>query len=147
MTINRTNKGTLCLVLVLVMFITVCPAISGSSEMVWDGTQWVTPKPPQPGTPQGDLQIIRDYIRGGEYKTAVKCVDRFIVQHTSSPACEEAMNLAGQASMQRGRYWEAYKWYERQLAAYPNGAFFARALDREFKIGEAKHLLYSPFVI
>ena len=137
MTINKINKGTLCLVFVLVVFITACPGVSDSSEMIWDGTKWVTPKPPEPGTPQGDLQIIRGCIKDGKYKTAIKSVDRFIVQHTSSPACEEAMNLGGQASMERGRYWESYKWYERQIAAYPNGAFFPRALDREYKIGEA----------
>lgn len=113
------------------------PCHGDSAEMVWDGAKWVTPKPPQPGTPQGDLQVIRDYIKAGENKTAIKSVDAFIIRHTASPACEEAMNFAGQASMARGRYWDAYKWYERQLAAYPNGTFFARALDREYKIGDA----------
>ena len=131
------NKMTLWVVLGAVIFFTLSSAIGDSGEMVWDGTQWVTPKPPQPGTPQGDLQIIRGCIADGQYKAATKAADRFLIQHTTSPVCEEAMNLAGQASIDRGRYWDAYKWYERQLAAYPNGAFFARALDREYKIGDA----------
>lgn len=133
MTINK----QLHLVLAAVMFFAAGFAVCDSGEMVWDGTRWVTPKAPESGTPQGDLQIIRGCITDGQYKAAIKAVDRFLVQHTSSSACEEAMNLAGEASMGRGRYWEAYKWYERQIAAYPNGGFFARALDREYKIGEA----------
>jgi len=137
MTTNKNAKGTLCFVLAGVVFFTMGSAVSDPSEMVWDGTKWVTPQASQSGTPQGDLLGIRNLIKGGEDKAAIKAVDSFLVSHTSSPACEEAMNLAGQASMHRGRYWEAYRWYERQIAAYPNGAFFTRALDREYKIGDA----------
>jgi outer membrane assembly lipoprotein YfiO len=53
------------------------------------------------------------------------------------PAREEAMNLAGQAYMDQGEYWAAYQRFEDQVAAYPNGAFFDRALDREYKIADA----------
>ncbi len=107
------------------------------AERVWDGKAWVEASPAAPGSPEADLEAIRDRIGNGKNKKAVKAVDAFLVNHGDSPACEEAMSLAGEAQMNRGRYWDAYKWYERQISTYPNGAFFERALDREYKIADA----------
>ncbi len=107
------------------------------ANMVWDGKSWVKAAPPAPGSAEGDLLNIRSLIEEGRYKKAVKAVDKFLILHSASPACEEAMNLAGQALIGRGRYWDAYHWYERQVANYPNGAFFERALDREYLIADA----------
>ncbi|MBN1553687.1 MAG: outer membrane protein assembly factor BamD [Phycisphaerae bacterium] len=111
--------------------------VRGQEQLVWNGTEWVSPKPAQPGTPEGDLVVLRQMVADGQNKRVVKNVEEFLVNHGESPACEEAMNLAGQALIHRGQYWEAYKWYERQISTYPNGAFFQRALDREFHIANA----------
>lgn len=109
----------------------------GGDAMVWNGKSWVPQKPPKRGTPQGDLNHIRELMGSGQYKKAVKEVDIFLVNYSGNPACEEAMNLAGQARMDQGEYWAAYQRFEDQIAAYPNGAFFDRALDREYKIADA----------
>lgn len=105
--------------------------------MVWNGKSWVPQKPPERGTPQGDLNHIRELTDNGQCKAAVKEADIFLVNYAGTPACEEAMNLAGQACMNEGEYWAAYQRFEDQIAAYPNGAFFDRALDREYKIADA----------
>ncbi|MBN1941974.1 MAG: outer membrane protein assembly factor BamD [Phycisphaerae bacterium] len=107
------------------------------AQLVWNGTEWVSPAPAEPGTPEGDLVILRQMVADGQNKRVVKMVEEFLVAHGESPACEEAMNLAGQSLINQGQYWNAYKWYERQISTYPNGAFFERALDREFLIADA----------
>ena len=113
------------------------PCAVADSQLVWNGTEWVSPKPAEPGTPEGDLVVLRQMVADGQNKRVVKMVEEFLVSHGDSPACEEAMNLAGQSLINRGRYWDAYKWYERQISTYPNGAFFERALDREYLIADA----------
>jgi outer membrane assembly lipoprotein YfiO len=107
------------------------------AQLVWNGKEWVSPTPAEPGTPEGDLAILRQMVDDGQNKRVVKAVEEFLVSHGESPACEEAMNLAGQSLINQGRYWDAYKWYERQISTYPNGAFFERALDREYLIADA----------
>ena len=132
-----TTSRILCLFLAAA-WIPVDPcARAEEGELFWDGKEWVAPKPADPGTPEGDLVMIRELVMHAENKDAVKAVERFLVEHGDSPACEEAMNLAGQALINRGRYWDAYKWFERQISSYPNGAFFERALNREYLIADA----------
>ncbi len=131
---RRSTVGPVWWLVVLV----AAPAAWGQGQaLVWNGTEWVSPAPAEPGTPEGDLAMLREMIENGRNKTVVRAVERFLVSHGESPACEEAMNLAGQAMMNRGRYWEAYQWFERQISTYPNGAFFERALDREYRIADA----------
>jgi outer membrane assembly lipoprotein YfiO len=105
--------------------------------MIWSGHGWAKAPPPAPGSAEGDLADIRSLIDSGQNARAIKAVDKVLLAHPSSSAREEAMNLAGQARMNQGRYWDAYDWFERQLANYPNGVFFDRALDREFTIARA----------
>lgn len=106
-------------------------------QLVWNGKEWVSPAPAEPGTPEGDLADLRQRVAEGRNRHVVKAVEQFLVHHGESPACEEAMNLAGQSLLNQGDYWAAYKWYERQISTYPNGAFFERALDREYLIADA----------
>jgi outer membrane protein assembly factor BamD (BamD/ComL family) len=106
--------------------------------MIWDGQKWVSAPTPQPGTPAGELEIIRQLIDQNENDDAIEAAERFLQQWPIHPGSEEAMNLAGQAEMNRGNFWNAYNdWFERQVTNYPNGQFFDRALDREFRIAEA----------
>lgn len=104
--------------------------------MVWDGKRWVQKKV-ESGTARGDLAYIQNLISQGKHKKAVAEADLFLKNYPGTPACEEAMNLGAQAMMDMGKYWKAYHRFEDQLNAYPNGVFFERALDREYKIGEA----------
>lgn len=139
-----TTKGTfnlnfyLCLALAAAGCLadSLC-AQTGGNRMVWEGNQWVQAKPPKPGSPEGDLVDIRALVEEGRNKQAVKAVDKFLLAHAASAICEEAMNLAGQALVSNGRYWDAYGWYERQITNYPSGAYFERALDREYLIADA----------
>jgi outer membrane protein assembly factor BamD (BamD/ComL family) len=108
-----------------------------SDKMVWDGEKWAPAVAPEPGTAMGDLAVIRNHVEAGRVKGVVKQVERFLVKHPESPGCEEAMNLAGQALIKQGHYWDAYDWYTRQTSTYPNGAFYQRALHRQYTIADA----------
>lgn len=135
MTIKR-RLFYLGLITVLLTAGSLC-AYATENNMIWDGKQWVKATPPQPGTPEGDLVEISALIEEGKNRKAIKAVDKFLITHAASPVCEEAINLAGKAQINRGRYWDAYHWYERQITNYPNGVFFERALDREYLIADA----------
>ena len=107
------------------------------TEKVWRDGQWVTAAKPQPGTPEGELAIIRLHLRSDEPKKAIKAAEAFLKRHPSSPLREEALLLAGNAHMRRGDYLDAWRLYEQQVSEYPGGEFFEQALARQYEIGEA----------
>lgn len=134
----RFNRA--CRAAVLVSLLGVCAGhlnAQAGGEMIWDGEKWAPATAPQPGTPMGDLAIIRSNVEAGRTNNVVKQVETFLVTHPQSPGAEEAMNLAGQALMDEGHYWDAYDWYTRQTSTYPNGAFYQRALHRQYAIADA----------
>ena len=131
---RRSNRQSTLLLASLALLGCLSPA---AAQMVWSGEGWVQPRPADPGTAAGDLQHIRQLVEQGQNQQAVDAVEPFLIAHGGSPTCEEAMNLAGEALMNRGRYWDAYKWFQRQIDGYPNGQYFKRALDRQYRIADA----------
>jgi outer membrane assembly lipoprotein YfiO len=99
--------------------------------------QWVKVPAPAKGTPAGELALIRKLLDDGEPKDALGAAEDFLEAYPDDPACEEVMVLAGQAEMDRGRYWPAYERFEEQLKRYPGGQFFERVLRREYEVAEA----------
>ena len=113
-----------------------CTSVA-QAEKQWDGTKWIDVQPAVPGTPSGDMAALRTLVETKRNDEAVHTAEVFLGRHPNSPLCEEAINLAGIATMQKGRYWDAYHWFERQIEDFPNGPLLSRALDREYQIGEA----------
>jgi len=106
----------------------------GAREFV--GGKWVRVAPPKPGTPAGDLAVIRRHVKQGQDKKAIKAVKKFLKAYPRHKSAEEAMMLAGRAEMNRRRYYQAFEWYEKQLVRFPAGTYSERALRREFDIAE-----------
>ena len=106
-------------------------------ELIRIDGKWVKLPPPQQGTPAGELAIVRRDMDKKDYAKAVKHAKRFLKRYPADPLAEEAMALAGDAQMQRGRYWDAYKLYERQLRRHPAGMLADRSIDREMEIARA----------
>ncbi len=102
----------------------------------WRKGRWVRTSAKK-GDPAGDLAAIRQLIDDGHNSKAVKAAKAFLKKYPQDAACEEVMMLAGEGELARGRYYQAFGWFEKQLARYPSGKYFQRALDREFKAAEA----------
>ncbi|HOF17545.1 MAG TPA: outer membrane protein assembly factor BamD [Phycisphaerae bacterium] len=98
--------------------------------------QWVTVTPPAPGTPDGELAILRRLVEQGKNPQAVRAAKKFLEKWPAEKQAEEALLLAGQAEMSQKRLFQAYEWFEKQLARFPAGPLSERALLREFEIAE-----------
>lgn len=88
-------------------------------------------------SPEGQLAAIRQLVDKGHNSKVVKAAKAFVKKHPEHRGCEEAMMLAGESELARGRYYQAFEWFEKQLAKYPTGKYFQRSLSREFKAAEA----------
>ncbi|MCL2700266.1 MAG: outer membrane protein assembly factor BamD [Phycisphaerae bacterium] len=106
-------------------------------DMEWVDGQWVPAAPRDFSTPEGMLAWIRQYADRRQNALVISTAKRFLEQHPGGSRAEEAMLLAGEAELRRGRYWQAYGWFERQLNAYPAGRFSARGLERQHEVGVA----------
>ncbi len=120
----------------MVLTIAQGPARADQKYEWKDGT-WVAMVEPVEGTSAGELGIIRQHFAEGRHKKAVKAAKKFLKRYPSSPGREEVMMLAGQGQFERGRYYQAFEWFEKQLIAYPAGQYFQRSLKRQYEIAEA----------
>jgi len=114
----------------------LCARAGAQDEYEWRDGQWVRLQPPEPDTPAGQVALIRQDVEAGRPRRALKAAEKFLEDHPDAPQREEVFALAGQAEMNRGRWLQAYEWFERQLTEYPNGALYERALEREYDIAE-----------
>ncbi len=105
--------------------------------MVREGGQWVRGAAPAEGTPAGELALVRMHLDQGKHSRTISAAKKFLKKYPLDYRGEEAMMLAAEAQMHRGRYMKAYELYEKQLEDYPIGEFFDRALYREFRIANA----------
>ncbi len=101
------------------------------------GGGWAPATPPGRGTPEGEIALIRQRLAEDAPRSAQRAIRRFLQAYPEHPLHEEAMMLAGDAEMQRGRYSRAFDRFEDQLKQYPRGLYYERALNRELAIGEA----------
>jgi outer membrane assembly lipoprotein YfiO len=106
-------------------------------EYEFEQGRWAATTAPAEGTPEGELAIIRRDVDRGAGRKALSDAKQFLKKYPDSPAREEVMMLAGLAQMNRGLYFQAYEWFEKQLAEFPGGRFSSRALDCEYAIANA----------
>jgi len=106
-------------------------------DMEWVDGQWTPAATREFSTPEGMLAWIRQYADRHQNALVISTTRRFLKTFPGDPRSEEAMLLSGEAEMRRGRFWQAYTWFERQLDAWSAGEFSARALQRQFEVGQA----------
>ncbi len=124
------------LTIALLVAMAAAPASSEVKLVRKDG-KWVRQAAPVKGTPAGEAALIEQKIDRGKYRSAVKAAKKFLKRYPRSPLREEVLGLAGNAELRRKRYWQAYEWYEKQLAQFPSGEHFEQALEKEMQIAEA----------
>jgi len=103
----------------------------------WKGGRWIKTATPGEATPQGQLALIRRLNENGKYKQSVKSAKKFVKKYSADERLEEVCLLAGQAEMNRRRYYQAYEWFEEQLNRFPSGQYSDRALQYEYEVAEA----------
>jgi outer membrane protein assembly factor BamD len=131
MTRNRLTAWTL-----LVLIALPGGLLRGQGDMEFkDG--WVKAPEAKKGTPTGELMIIRNALADDEPGDALDAAEEFLENYPQSALREEAMLLGGEAQMERGRYVDAYEWFERQVNEFPRGRYLDRALKREYQIADA----------
>lgn len=117
---------------------TPAPPTDHAERMTFDpkSRQWIVTPPPSPGTEDGDLDIARQWLARGEYKTVVKIVSDWVKSYPESPRYAEAVYLRATANLERGDYYEAHKGYQELLNSYPGSPYAEQALAGEFRIAE-----------
>ncbi|HDZ19665.1 MAG TPA: outer membrane protein assembly factor BamD [Phycisphaerae bacterium] len=110
---------------------------AGKPSLEIRGGKWLMLDPSAPETPAGSLARIRDASQGTRYGRVVRWSKRHVKRFGSDPTTEEALLLAGQAELARGRYYQAFERFDDQLSRYPAGEFSAQALLGEVTAGEA----------
>ena len=108
-----------------------------AEELAFESDGWVETAAPGDDTPAAELAEIRLLLRTDQLRAAFRAARAFVRSHPDDPGVEEALFLAGEAQLQRQRWWSAYAWFERLLARAPIGPLYERALRREAVIGEA----------
>jgi outer membrane protein assembly factor BamD (BamD/ComL family) len=99
--------------------------------------QWEQRVEPSPGTEDGDLDIARQWLALGEYKTVCKITKEWIKTYgKEAPRYPEALYLRGTAYLERGLYREAHKAYQELLNDYPGSQYAEAALSAEFRVAE-----------
>jgi outer membrane protein assembly factor BamD (BamD/ComL family) len=125
--------------LLLIALVSLAAPCAGAraEEVQFQSGQWAATSAPVRGTSGGELAMIRQALRDGRCKRAIKLADRFVEKHAEDSGVEEAMYLGGQAQLDRGMYWQAYGRFEKQIAKFPAGDFLRRATAREADVARA----------
>jgi len=126
-------------------FVILCAVVMASgvcsgaetTEHVWKDGKWVPAPKPAEGTPEGELALVRKYLDKERPKSALKATKKFLARYPNDSRREEIMMLSGQAEMDRGRYVKAYERFNEQMDQYRNGAFYDRAVQRQYEIADA----------
>lgn len=121
-------------------------------ELIWQDGKWVHQPAPAPGTPAGELAMIRQAMDAADYSRALGIADGFLKKYPAEPLREEVLGMAGDAELKRDRHWQAYERFEQQLTEFPKGARMERALEREIELARAflsgkKRIAYGIFIL
>ncbi len=126
------------LTIAALMCLLACNIASAQQDLYeWKSGQWVKMGETDAARPDTELTQIRNYLTDGDNSKAVSIAKKFLKRNPGHRATEEVMYLAGRAQMDRGHYWKAYDWFQKQLANFPTGKFSSQALQKEFEIADA----------
>ena len=127
----------LALISAAVLFAAASSPLCAQDAHEWKGGKWVPVVKPGTGTPESELALVRELLNKTRYKKCVKAAKKFLARYGGHRNYEEVCLLAGRAELERGRYYQAYEWFERQLDQFPNGRYRDRALQHEFEAAGA----------
>ncbi|MFZ1988708.1 MAG: outer membrane protein assembly factor BamD [Alphaproteobacteria bacterium] len=129
------TRGTFVALGALAGLVFLAAPLAAQEAEFRDG-QWVRIPPPAKGTAEGELALVRHYVDRGQYGSAVSAADRYLKLYHDPNGREEVMLMAGESEMKRGRLFQGYERFEKQLAEFSGGRFSDRATDREFGVAD-----------
>jgi outer membrane protein assembly factor BamD (BamD/ComL family) len=99
--------------------------------------EWVELPPPPPGTPEGDLHLIRVQIEDEKYRRAQSLTKKFVKAYGEShPLYPAAMITKAEAMIGRRNYYEAHLLLQEFLSQFGGMELTSDALRLEFVIAE-----------
>lgn len=136
--INQCRSGVwmyAALILGLALATELLPGSETAYELR-DG-QWAPVAKPAEGTAEGELELIRSYLDQGNNRKVESAAENFLKKYSDDPGRQEVMKMAGQAQMNRQRYWQAYDWWRRLWEEAPGGEYSDLAMEKEFAVAVA----------
>lgn len=124
----------------------LCSATLGADEpprtrtLTFDAGRraWVEQPPPPPGTPDGDLHIIRVQIRDGAHREALRGIRRFEKRHGRDTSLAPDLLLArADALVGRRKLHKAYETLQAFLGQWAGHGLTSEAYRLQFEIAEA----------
>lgn len=119
--------------LLLTMALWVAPAW-GQQRYNLDDGQWTAEATPDPTTPEGQLQRIRQMLAQRDVKEAQKWAEEWIKVYPNHPGQAEAHLLLGDAKVAQGNYYKSLFDYEIVVRQHAGTPEFLTALQREYDI-------------
>ncbi|MGA2265341.1 MAG: outer membrane protein assembly factor BamD [Phycisphaerae bacterium] len=129
------TRGTFVVLGAMLGLVLFAAPLAAQEAEFKDG-QWVNLPAPAQGTPEGELSLVRHYMDRGQYGSAVSAADRYLKLYNDPNSREEVMLLAGESEVKRGRLFQGYERFEKQLAEYSGGRFADRATEHEFDVAD-----------
>lgn len=100
--------------------------------------EWVEVAPPQPGTNEGDLHLIRDMLRRNDFRRALSAAEAYIKKYgTNDPLHPEVLVAKADALIGRKDFMAAHETLQAMLSEYGSTAATSDALRLEFVIAES----------
>ncbi|MCC6581759.1 MAG: outer membrane protein assembly factor BamD [Phycisphaeraceae bacterium] len=132
---SRHRNDTLAAILLAVAFLAAAPSsLLAQQHYRLEGEQWKKLEAAAPGSPEGQLQSIRQLLAEDQPKKAIKLADKWIEDHPEHPMMAEAYLLRADAKVARKDYYKSLFDYEYLIRVYPASEQFHLALEREYEI-------------
>lgn len=99
--------------------------------------QWIEEAPPQPGTPGGDLRIVRRLHANGEHDNAYRAIRKWFKNYGEGHELyPNAVLVRAKIRVARQDYYQAHKELQSFLAGYAGTEYADQAMQIEFVIAE-----------
>jgi outer membrane protein assembly factor BamD (BamD/ComL family) len=115
------------------------PPVHQRARLLFDPAtdEWKLIDQPEPGTMDGDLDIVRQYIARQDFKEGLSLVKCWIKTYgVDSARYPEALYLKGVCELELGEYRDADADFKDFLDKFPGSEYAERALSARFRLAE-----------
>ncbi len=125
-----------CVLLCTAVLLLASPLSAQPTHELDDDGNFVPQAEPDPGTPEGQLQLIRRQLVAGDEDGAEEAAGRWIEDNALHPLAVEAHLIRGDAIAAQGDYYRALPDYELIATLYPGTEQYRIAIEREYDIAK-----------